>query len=1090
MEAMARRCENCGAEAGDDARFCANCGAPLEAALAQRKFATMVFADLVGSTQLAAGSDPEQLRGRLAPFLDTAREAFEEYGGTIEKNIGDAVLAVFGVPIAHGDDPDRAVAGALALVERLKELDGSLAIRIGIEAGEILSVGGNGDLSVTGEAVNAAARLQQAAAPGETLVGERAAQATRLAKLERHDPVDAKGMPEPLTAWRAVGAAAVDSDAVPRLPLLGRDDELDLLRLVYRRAARERAPQLVIITGESGIGKSRLASELLQHVRNQPDAPRVLTGRNPPYGRGISFWALGEILREAACTDPDDPVDEVTDGLRCLLEELGAEDAEQTADALTVPLHGASTDGDGNIEEALKRAWRRFVALLTDERPLVLAIDDAHWADDGLLELLEEVAFGLPDARLVVLCTTRPELHERRPDFGRGMRNVTQVELRPLELRATTDLVRLMIPSGDDDLAARLAEASGGNPFFAEEVSRCMPAGDDQAIDLPDSIQAAIAARIDLLPEDERRTLQHAAVLGEAFLEDRLEDLLGRPPRAALDDLERRALLQEHLAKGPGRYVFRHQLIRDVAYAALPRRERAALHERAAAGIRAKAGERFVELAEIVAYHLAQAAELAPDAERSDAARAAAIEAAEIAIRRGAPARAQELYEHAATHAMDDKQRAHALKVAGEIALQRWRGDQGIELLRSAGEVAESAGLNGLAAACYGQTVEAVGRMGGISGDLPEPEIRDLLERGERLVPEDDVGTRALLTLDHAWIAWRFNRWEEVGEPAQRGLELARMTEDVGLLSSALDAVSADDWNHARYERCRDHARQRIELLEAAPTSPALDIERGDALHMMVESSMQVGEFEAAADWARQARERELRNGVVYSAWSRGVLPAFFLGRWDESLEMASTFREAWLAEERPPLSAMAATVAGAAAVYGYRGDEDAAREWFELAHSMVREENQTHGNRGGIKLLQADVALHYGQLDLAIERMQEPAGGFWWNTVYRATRAEAFIAAGHDGAEEALVAAEALVAEQPYARAIALRARGRLEDDPALIERSRDLFAEMGTPYQQARSGWLLGEPDRTSAGALFAELGVPPPAELPAALQAEAAS
>jgi class 3 adenylate cyclase len=1087
MVVMGRTCDNCGAEAGEGARFCANCGAPLEAALAQRKFATMVFADLVGSTQIAAGSDPEQLRGRLAPFLDTAREAFEEYGGTIEKNIGDAVLAVFGVPISHGDDPDRAVAGALALVERVKELDDSLAIRVGIEAGEILSVGGNGDLSVTGEAVNAAARLQQAAAPGETLVGERAAQATRLARLERHDPVEAKGMPQPLTAWRAVGAAAVDSDAVPRLPLLGRDDELELLRLVYRRAAREHAPQLVIITGESGIGKSRLASELLQHVRNQPDAPRVLTGRNPPYGKGISFWALGEILREAACTGPDDPVETVAEGLRCLLEELGADDAEHTASALTVPLRGTSTDGDGNVEDALKRAWRRFVALLTGERPLVLAIDDAHWADDGLLELLEEVAFGLPDARLVVLCTTRPELHERRPDFGRGMRNVTQVELRPLELQATTDLVRLLIPSEDDGLAARLAEASGGNPFFAEEVSRCMPSGDDQ-VDLPDSVQAAIAARIDLLPEVERRTLQHAAVLGEAFLEDRLEDLLGQSPRSALDDLERRALLQEHLAKGPGRYVFRHQLIRDVAYAALPRRERAALHERAAAGIRAKAGERFVELAEIVAYHLAQAAELAPDADRSEAARAAAIEAAEIAVRRGAPARAQELYEHAATHAIDDKERARALKVAGQIALQRWRGDQGIELLRAAAEVAESAGLNGLAAACYGQTVEAVGRMGGISGDLPEPEIRKLLARAEELVPEDDIGTRAMLLLDHAWIAWRFNRWEEMGEPARRGLELARQQEDRCLISTALDAVSADEWTHARFERCREHALERIELLDAAPSSPGADVERGDALHMMVESCLQVGRFEEAAKWARKARERELRNGVVYSAWSRGVLPAFFLGRWNESLEMAATFREAWLAEERPPVSAMAATVAGAAAIHGYRADEDAAREWFDLAHSMVRD--TAEGNRGGINVLQADVALHHGQIDVALDRVQEPSGGFWWNTVYLATRAEVFIAAGRADADEALQAADALTAEQPFARAIALRARGQLEDDQGLIAQSRDLFAEMGSPYQEARSGWLLREADRERAGAAFAELGVPPPAEVPATLQAEPAS
>jgi class 3 adenylate cyclase len=1072
---MGRVCENCGAAVADDARFCAACGAPLEAALAQRKFATMVFADLVGSTQIAAGSDPEQLRGRLAPFLDTAREAFEEHGGTIEKFIGDAVLAVFGVPIAHGDDPDRAVAGALALVDRVRELDDSLSIRIGIEAGEVLSTGGDGSLSVTGEAVNAAARLQQAAAPGETLVGERAAQATRLAQLEAREPIEAKGMPAPLAAWRAVGATT-EVDGSPRAPLLGRDDELELLRLVYRRAARERAPQLVIITGEAGIGKSRLASELLTELKASSEPPRVLAGRNPPYGRGIAFWALGEILRDAAAASADDPVETVGDGLERLLTELGADDAGATAAALTVALRGTNGEGEGNVEDALKRAWRRLVALLTGDRPLVLAIDDAHWADDGLLDLLEEVAFGLPDARLVVLCTTRPELHERRPDFGRGTRNVTQVELRPLEPRTTEDLVRLLMSSEDGALAQRIAAATGGNPFFAEEVARCLPQSADEPVDLPDSVQAAIAARIDLLPELERRTLQYAAVLGEAFLEDRLEDLLGRSARIELDDLERKALIQEHLAKGPGRYVFRHQLIRDVAYAALPRRERADLHERAAADIRAKASDRFVELAEIVAYHLAQAADLAPGQGRAEAAQAAAEEAADIAIRRGAPARAQELYEQAAGHAIDDGERARMLKVAGELAIQRWRGDQGLLLLRTAAEIAEGAGLDGLAASTYGLTVAAVARMGGISGDLPEPEIREMLERAEELVPEDDVGTRALLTLDHAWIAWRFNRWDEVGEPAAKGLELARTTDDIGLLSSALDAVGADDWHHGRYQQCLDHARQRIELLETAPAKPALDIERGDALHMMVESLLQTGAFTESAEWASKARERELRNGVVYSAWCRGILPAFFLGRWDECLEMATKFREAWLAEERPPLSAMASAVAAAAAIHGYRGDEAQALEWFKLADGMVS--GVMGGQTGGIRMLQADVALHHGQPDVALKQVEDPHGGFWWNTVFLATRAEVFAVTQADEAEAALVEGESGVAEQPYARAITLRARGRLSGDDGLIERSRDLFAEIATPYQEARSAWLLGGSERDRALGVFQQLGTPPPA------------
>jgi class 3 adenylate cyclase len=314
---MALVCERCGAEAADDARFCASCGAPLSAAGDERKLATMLFADLVGSTEIASGADPEELRRRLAPFFDVARRSLEEHGGTLEKYIGDAVLAAFGVPRAHGDDPDRAVAAALALVERLAALDVGLSVRIGIETGEVLATAGDGDLSVTGEAVNAAARLQQAAGPGQILVGERAARACRRARLEPRAPVEAQGIAAPLVTWLALGGVAAAEG--PDLPLLGREDDLQLLRLVNRRAVRERAPQLVTITGEAGIGKTRIANELMNELRREPEPPRILVGRNPPYGRGIAFWALGEILRDAAGASEDAPVEDVRTGLQHLL---------------------------------------------------------------------------------------------------------------------------------------------------------------------------------------------------------------------------------------------------------------------------------------------------------------------------------------------------------------------------------------------------------------------------------------------------------------------------------------------------------------------------------------------------------------------------------------------------------------------------------------------------------------------------------------------------------------------------------------------------------------------------------------------------
>ena len=387
----------------------------------ERKIATMVFADLVGSTELAAGLDPEDLRGRLDPFFQAARGALEQHGGTVEKYIGDAVMAVFGAPVSHGDDPDRAIAAALAVVERVSRLDGDLSVRVGIETGEVLAIADSGDLRVTGEAVNAAARLQQAASPGEVLVGERSARACRRAQLERNGRVEAKGMEEPLPAFRAV--AIYDEEELSRIPLIGREDDLDMLRLISRRAVRDQVPQLVSVIGEAGIGKTRLAAEFFDELRSE--GWRTVVGRSPPYGHGISFWALGEILHHAAGAPADAKPEQVEPALRVVLEKVGAEDAAELAAALVVAIRGAEEGTDA--EDELKRAWRRFVALLASDRPLAIGVDDTHLADEGTLNLLEEAAFGLSQAPVVILCTSRPELAERRPDFGRAARNHTQL---------------------------------------------------------------------------------------------------------------------------------------------------------------------------------------------------------------------------------------------------------------------------------------------------------------------------------------------------------------------------------------------------------------------------------------------------------------------------------------------------------------------------------------------------------------------------------------------------------------------------------------------------------------------------------------
>jgi class 3 adenylate cyclase/tetratricopeptide (TPR) repeat protein len=1034
----------------------------------ERKIATMLFADLVGSTQLAAGQDPEEIRGRLEPFFDAARAALEQHGGTVEKYIGDAVMAVFGAPVAHGDDPDRAVAAGLELARRVGDLDGRLAVRVGIETGEVLSIPEAGNLRVTGEAVNAAARLQQAAAPGEVLVGQRTVRACRRALLEPNGAVDAKGIDRPIAAYKAVD---VGGETVSAVPLIGRDDDLEMLRLIARRAARERLPQLVTVIGDSGIGKTRLGAELFAELRSE--GWRTIVGRSPPYGEGIAFWALGEILRDATDLSTDASPDEVERSLRELLSKLGAEDASSLAASLTVAIRGRP---DCDAEEELSRAWRRLVALLASDRPLAIGVDDAHWADEGTLEMLEDVAFGLHDTPVLVLCTSRPELAERRPEFGRAARNNTQLELLPLDHDAALRLAEFLLPQDRRDDAGRVADAAGGNPFFTEEVSRTIGEGGNGQMPerLPDTVQAAIAARIDQLPENEKRTLQRAAVLGHTFSQGPLRDLLGEDPNDSLRGLRRRALVQERPGSEAGHYVFRHQLIREVAYNSLPRRERATLHERAVAALRQR--EPFAELPELIAYHLDHAWELDPTDERRDAARRADLEAAESAVLRGAAARGRQLYENAAELADDGVERYDALIAAAEVALRGWRGDEGMRLFREAGEIAERVGDNNRAASAYARSVEIGSRMHGISGDPAVSELAPMLKRGHELASDDDVATSARLRLDDAWLAWMSKDPEAMAAPAQEGFELARQTDDRQLLQNALDAVTAGAWLQGRQRDAVEYTRERIKLLEAAPRSRVLDVEVSDALHMMVLCLIQTGEFEEASEVARRGAAIDIERGIEMASYSREVLPSFFLGDWDHALDQATRSRKAWVDEGRPPLGAFATPAACAAAIYGYRGNAAAADDWMDHAYRLSSDDLEQHT---GVLLFGIDRELHRGRVDDAIAIGAEPVVGSQWTAMYGAKRAEAFVRAGRPEATEAIEWAESQVGQDRYAKGMLLRAKGLDSSDDSLIRESKELFEQMGCPFQAARSGWLLEDDDRDAAKATFERLGATLPAD-----------
>ncbi len=1036
---------------------------------AERKLATIVFADLVGSTTLVAGRDPEDVRKSLEPFFEAARIALEEHGGRVEKYIGDAVMAVFGVPRAHGDDPDRAVAAALALVERLAAQGDELELRIGIETGEVLASASGGDLAVTGEPVNAAARLQQAAEPGEVLVGTRTASACRTATFGDRRKVAAKGFPAPIEARPARGSSDRDSvgtaAARPRpTPLLGRAAELEALRLAYLRSVRERRPRMVLIVGEAGAGKTRLASELIDAVRALDPAPLLLTGRNPPYGDGIAFWALAELLRAAADAPRDAGAEQVRTALAARLKRVGTPRAEETATTLAATLDGGDADSDA---AAIRRSWRQLIAGLADERPVLIAVDDLHWADDGVLDLVED-AVRLPAQPVLVVCTARPEIEERRPDLSADERR-ERIELGPLAPAASEELAAALVAGADLDLTHQIALAGGGNPFFTEEIARAIAADDaDVGKRLPDTVQAAVASRLDALPAREKRAIQYAAVLGDRFRNEALAELLGSDPADALVALERRTLIEDRTADEAGLYGFHHQLIRDVAYASLTRAERVELHVRAAAGVASRAGERYAELAEVIAFHFARAADLDPDEERRRAAFDASTQASAYAARRGAAARAQELAEQAAGFAPDDQRLIDVLKRASDLAMHRLRGDDGVRLMVAAAERSEEAGDAIGAARCYAIAVEYASRLGGVAGRFEESYLLELLERAERLAPNPDPDLGARLKLDRAWLTWSYGRPDEMAGPVAEGRELAQETEDVLLQSCALDAGSATAWWAGRYDEVEELNRERVEVLARAPQSARVALERSDAISMIFESLLRTGRLREALQWD-ELNASELAAVAPHVAGVRSIQALYQLGDWDRAIERGDRVRDNWVAEGRPPFVPFAPDLAAVATIHGLRGDEAAHRDWASVAEEVAGSSQQLPG----VRMFEAEVALHFGDVERAVDLVDGLWAGFWWQGPFLARRAEIFAMAGRRDAGEALEQAEARPAGDPFSTAVALRARAVLAGDDAPLREALEIFERGEWAYESARTRWMLGGAERDTARDVLAGLG-----------------
>jgi len=630
-----RTCPACGEKNSERARFCQACATPLpesvEPTAEVRKVVTIVFADMAGSTQIGEKLDPEALRRVQARYFDAMAAVIERHGGTVEKYIGDAVMAVFGIPRLHEDDAVRAVraahgmqAGLSALNDELERDHGvRIAIRIGVNTGEIVAGDPEaGQRLVTGDAVNVAARLEQAAGPGEVLLG---APTYRLVKdaveVDEVAALDLKGKAEPVPAYRLREVLTGAAGHVRNLdsPMVGRVRELELIKQSLERARDERTSYMFTLLGSAGVGKSRLIGEFLGGIADAT----VLRGRCLSYGEGITFYALGEIVRQAA------GIAEADDAATAAVKLEAVMDGVEEGDRIARLVGGLFGWADPSTAEDASWATRKLFERLARERPLVVVFDDINWAEPLLLDLIEHLADWTRDAMLLILCVARPELLELRPGWGGGKMNATSILLEPLAAEEAGDLLDNLL--GEADLPGtarvRILAAAEGNPLFVEEmIGMLIDDGllryDDGAwhavsdladLTVPPTIQLLLAARLDRLEAEERAVIERGAIEGKVFHTGAITSLapegLRAQVRPRLLALARKELIRPDRAEfaGEDAFRFRHMLIRDAAYQAMPKEQRAELHEGFARWLTGAAGERVSEYEEILGYHLEQA---------------------------------------------------------------------------------------------------------------------------------------------------------------------------------------------------------------------------------------------------------------------------------------------------------------------------------------------------------------------------------------------------------------------------------------------------------------------------------------------------
>jgi predicted ATPase/class 3 adenylate cyclase len=1071
----------------------------------ERKVVTVVFCDLVGFTARAESLDPEDVEAILRPYHERVRSELERHGGTVEKFIGDAVMALFGAPVAHEDDPERAVRAALAIREFASEE--RLELRVGITTGEALvSLDARPDAGegmASGDVVNTAARLQSAAPVNGVIVDETTYRATRSAiDYDAAAPVEAKGKREPIAAWTVVAARArfgVDVAHEARSELVGRERELAALRDSFDRARHGRTPQLLTLVGVPGIGKSRLVYELNRTVDADPELITWRQGRCLAYGDGVTMWALAEIVKaESGIAEQDTPA-EVAEKLRRTASEVLPEEDATWVESHLLALLGLAEEAaelGGNRRNEAFSAWRRLLEGLAERRPVVLVFEDLHWADESLLDFVDELVDWVTDVPLLVVATARPELLERRPGWGGGKLNATTLALAPLTNDETAHLLGsvLRTPVLTAEAQTALLERAGGNPLYAEQFAELyVERGSTDELTVPETLQGIIAARLDGLSAMEKSLMLDAAVVGKVFW----AGALGRDDGNAAEfhSLERKGFVRRQRRSsvaGESELAFAHALVRDVAYGQIPRAERVAKHRNVAEWIESLG--RPEDHAEMRAYHWRSALDLArasgvADADLADRARLALRDAGDRASGLDNHAAAASLYEDAlglwpeddaerpellfrlalALHMAYDARQQQALEAAvdaliaagdperaseAEAYLARVFWDRGEhELVREHLTLAE--GLAGSSTSVAAARVLAFSaRIRNIAGDA-EDALR-LAEAAFAMATElelDELRAHALTTIGMSKNDLDFGTGTA---DMERALEIG-LAADSPVAATILNNLAVNATLATDFRRTAELYDEAIRLADRYGDAATKRFVRGNRIWV----SFMFGDWDVALESANAfVAECEAGSPHTLEPFVREVRASVLLARGDlEGAVRDQRYALEHMESKHEPFH-MAGTLAGTAALYAELGRLDEARDLAVQIPPIVRE----IGLHGALTTRLGPFAEELGILDELREAVAVGAGPAFpvWRSVM-----EHVLAGELGAAADILGAAGSPTMEASLRRRSGMRKleRGETTEAVSELEQALAFYRPVGASFYVAQIESALAEAQRDSA-------------------------